>query len=92
MAGPDPELTKRAQKALAKVATLATPETILRWYRELIAKKYDGSPKRTPGRPRDRRTDQRKPPALSRRTSAAFSAVTNCGPVGISSPWRGKTP
>ena len=28
-----------------------TPETILRWYRKLIAKKYDGSTKRGPGRP-----------------------------------------
>ena len=32
------------------------------------------------------------PSALSRMTSAAFSLVTNCGPVGISSPLRGKTP
>jgi len=29
-----------------------TPETLLRWYRTLIAKKYDGSAKRGPGRPR----------------------------------------
>ena len=28
---------------LAEVATLATPETILRWYRRMIAAKYDGS-------------------------------------------------
>jgi putative transposase len=27
------------RKLLAKVATLATPDTILRWYRELVAKK-----------------------------------------------------
>ncbi|MBT3200871.1 MAG: hypothetical protein HN350_13260 [Phycisphaerales bacterium] len=25
------------------IDTLVTPETILRWYRQLIAKKYDGS-------------------------------------------------
>jgi len=30
---------------------VATPDTILRWYRELVAKKYDGSAKRGPGRP-----------------------------------------
>jgi putative transposase len=42
------------RKALAKVATIARPETILRWYRELVAKKYDGSKKRGPGRPRKR--------------------------------------
>jgi len=30
---------------------LVTPDTLLRWFRELIAKKYDGSGKRGPGRP-----------------------------------------
>jgi putative transposase len=39
-------------KVLAKIATIAAPETILRWYRELVAKKYDGSKQRGPGRPR----------------------------------------
>ncbi len=35
---------------LAEVATLATPETILRWYRRMIAAKYDGSQtRRSPG-------------------------------------------
>jgi transposase len=34
---------------LAEMASLATPETILRWYREQVAAKYDGS--RTRGRP-----------------------------------------
>jgi hypothetical protein len=29
-----------------------TPDTLFRWYRELIAKKYDGSKSRRPGRPR----------------------------------------
>ena len=37
---------------LAKVATIAAPDTILRWYREQVAKKYDGSKRRGPGRPR----------------------------------------
>jgi len=40
------------RKALGEVAGIATPDTILRWYRELVAKKYDGSRKRGPGRPR----------------------------------------
>src|SRR4029450_9893257 len=35
----------------AEVAGIVTPETILRWYRQLVAKKYDGSTKRRPGRP-----------------------------------------
>ena len=37
--------------ALKKLDTLVTPDTLLRWFRELIAKKYDGSGKRGPGRP-----------------------------------------
>ena len=36
--------------------------------------------------------DQRIPSALSRMTSGASALVTNCGPVGISSPSPGKTP
>ena len=40
------------RKMLGEVCTLVTPETILRWYRTLIARKYDGSAKRGPGRPR----------------------------------------
>jgi hypothetical protein len=43
---------KWAGKILAQVATIVTPETLLAWYRKLIAKKYDGSAKRTAGRPR----------------------------------------
>jgi putative transposase len=39
------------RKLLAEVATLVTPETLLAWHRQLIAHKYDGSPKRGPGRP-----------------------------------------
>jgi len=39
-------------KVLREVCTLVTPETVLRWYRTLIAKKYDGSANRGPGRPR----------------------------------------
>ena len=32
--------------------TIVTPDTLLRWHHELIAKKYDGSGRREPGRPR----------------------------------------
>jgi hypothetical protein len=35
---------------LGEFAGLVTPDTILRWYRELIARKYDGSARRRPGR------------------------------------------
>jgi transposase InsO family protein len=38
---------------LKEIATLATPDTLLRWYQRLIAQKFDGSKKRRQlGRPR----------------------------------------
>src|SRR5450759_4087183 len=40
------------RKILAEVATIVTPETLLAWHRKLIAREYDGSGKRGPGRPR----------------------------------------
>jgi putative transposase len=43
------------RKILAEVATIVTPETLLAWHRKLIARKYDGSGKRGPGRPRTAR-------------------------------------
>ena len=40
------------RQGLDPVASAAKPETILAWYRKLIAQKYDGSKHRTyPGRP-----------------------------------------
>ena len=48
------------RKALGEVATTALPDTILAWYRRLIARKFDGSQaRRAPGRPRiDREVEQ----------------------------------
>lgn len=43
---------KLGRRGLAQFATIGTPDTIFRWYRELVAKKYDGSERRGPGRPR----------------------------------------
>ncbi|MEY4510194.1 MAG: hypothetical protein RLZZ450_2316 [Pseudomonadota bacterium] len=43
------------RKGLRELTSIVTPETILRWYRELIARKYDGTAKRGPGRPRKAR-------------------------------------
>jgi len=41
------------RQRLKELATLATPETLLRWYQRLIADKFDGSKKRQAlGRPR----------------------------------------
>jgi putative transposase len=58
----DPERTTLAEigrrlgrKALREVACIAKPDTILAWYRRLIARKFDGSKHRQyPGRPRIR--------------------------------------
>ena len=36
---------------LPPLCAIVTPDTLLRWYRDLIAAKYDGSKNRSPGRP-----------------------------------------
>ncbi len=40
------------RKDLFGIMTVVTPDTLLRWYRRLIARKYDGSKSRKPGRPK----------------------------------------
>jgi putative transposase len=41
------------RQRLKEVATIATPDTLLRWYKRLIAQKFDGSEQRRQyGRPR----------------------------------------
>jgi putative transposase len=40
------------RKRLRELAPIVTPDTLLRWYRELVAQKYDGSARRGSGRPR----------------------------------------
>ena len=40
------------RRRLATLGTIVTPDTLLRWYRQLVAKKYDGSTSRKPGRPK----------------------------------------
>jgi transposase-like protein len=36
---------------LKEIARAASPQTLMRWYRALLAKKYDGTRNRGPGRP-----------------------------------------
>ena len=43
---------KIGRKGLFGISTLVSPDTLLRWYRRLIAKKYDGSQARRAGRPK----------------------------------------
>jgi putative transposase len=49
-------LARKAQtlgrKVLNEIETLVTPDTLLRWYRELVASKWNYSHRRGPGRPR----------------------------------------
>ena len=42
------------RKALFELTTIVTPDTILRWHRQLVARKFDSSDQRKPGRPRIR--------------------------------------
>jgi hypothetical protein len=39
---------KLGRKALSKLDTLVTPQTLLRWYRRLVAHKSDGTGRRGP--------------------------------------------
>lgn len=39
------------RKLLDEIATLVTPDTILAWHRRLIARKWDYTSRRGPGRP-----------------------------------------
>jgi putative transposase len=43
---------KLSRKQLKDIGNIVRPDRLLRWYRRLIAQKYDGSAKRGPGRPR----------------------------------------
>ena len=43
---------KLGWRVLNDLTTIVTPATLLAWHRRLIARKYDGSKQRGPGRPR----------------------------------------
>ena len=43
------------RKVLLDLGTIVTPDTLLRWHRQLIARKFDFSDRRKPGRPRTMR-------------------------------------
>ena len=42
---------KIGRRVLTEIGTLVTPDTLLAWHRQLIARKYDSHPRRGPGRP-----------------------------------------
>src|SRR6516225_3158606 len=55
------EIAKRlGRKALPEIARVGKPDTLLAWYRQLVAHKFDGSGRRGyPGRPRISREVER---------------------------------
>src|SRR5215831_16314874 len=58
------------RKGLQPVARIAQPDTILAWYRRLVAEKFDGSQqRRSPGRPRIRREIENLMVRLARENS-----------------------
>ena len=67
-------LARRAKalgrRQLREISPIVTPDTLLRWYRELVAQKYDGSARRGPGRPRIAGEIQRLDPRNGERQSA----------------------
>jgi len=77
------EIGKRlGRKTLDQVACVAKPDTILAWYRKLIAQKFDGSKRRSyPGRPR---IDPKLEALIIRMAQENSSGGTTALPV----PWR----
>jgi len=86
------EIGKRlGRKGLQPVARLAKPDTILAWYRRLVAEKFDGSKqRRTPGRPRTRPEIEDLVVRLARENSAgATTGLWEHWPIwGIRCPTR----
>jgi hypothetical protein len=73
------------RRRLADIAGVVTPDTILLWYRRLVAKKYDGSKTRRLGRPehqaghrRARGTDGDREPDLGA-TPASAAGLKSLG-------------
>ena len=62
------------RRLLKEIETLVTPDTLLAWYRKLIARKFDGSPsRRHPGRPRiNREIEMMNFPSACRKRESKF--------------------
>jgi hypothetical protein len=85
------EIAKRlGRKALQEIACIAKPDTILAWYRKLVAQKFDGSKnRRSVGRPRvvtdssgndvRRALPWREKPSRQRKRSAISSGSSTGG-------------
>jgi len=79
------EIAQRlGRKALEELAVVAKPNTLLAWYRKLIAKNFDGSRfRQRVGRPRMNEEAERLPCRKGRRTlrRRPASNATVCRPV-----------
>ena len=76
------EIGKRlGRAALQQVACVAKPDTILAWYRRLIARKFDGSKLRTP------RAGPASRPNWKRSLSVAPEKTPAGGTTASSEPW-----
>ena len=54
------QATRLGRRVRRDLHTLVTPDTLLRWHRQLIARTYDGRGRRGPGRPRVMDTIRRR--------------------------------
>jgi putative transposase len=88
------EIGKRlGRKGLQQVARLAKPDTILGWYRQLVAAKFDGSKhRRSPGRPRVSAEIENLVVRLARENSGwgydrIVGALANLGHTFPTRPW-----
>jgi hypothetical protein len=88
------EIGKRlGRKGLLQVARLAKPDTILGWYRQLVAAKFDGSKhRRSPGRPCVRGEIENLVVRLARENfgwgyDRIVGALANLGTQSSTRPW-----
>ena len=72
-------LGRHGRRRLAAVAGIVTPDTILRWYRRLVAKKYDGSKTRRPVARAESRTSPRSWCACPPRTRPGATHASAAG-------------
>jgi len=75
-------------KALEELAAVAKPDTLLAWYRKLIANKFDGSKfRKSSGRPRvDEETERQSTLCTARRGQSISRSALCC--LLREFPWR----
>jgi hypothetical protein len=61
-------------RVLHELTTIVTQETLLAWHRKLIARKYDGSRQRGPGRPRMQEESQQLVIRMASRATGEYRA------------------